>query len=205
MNRTPRPRRLPFRCLVLLPFLAACASTSAPPPAPAAGAADAAGPGFGYPDPLGLMKAAVDAYERRDTTALRDLFAIRNASGDIVLLTSVTDGGRAWPPEALVAPLRAAVHADYLRVEYGPPRNLRNRPPVVAIPMYVRYDYDRVPEDVRARIARTASTLEKRTLTWDDVVARLEATWTEIREKRRPMPEMTFVHLDDAWRFLVRD
>ncbi|MCA9321923.1 MAG: hypothetical protein KDB53_14370 [Planctomycetes bacterium] len=158
--------------------------------------------GLGQPDPEVLFETALRDFERNDAWSFLNHFAFIDEQGKH-FVPHARSGDEA-PDLRNMAPLAASLRqhlsSDYALVEYGRPRNVRNDPPTVQVPMHITYQLDGLSEARKAEILQGVN----RILAARHGASYRPITWDQYRKQLLNLPrqaERRFIYLDGDWRF----
>ncbi len=158
--------------------------------------------GLGQPDPDILVAEALGAWRRGDLWAFLSHFAFADPEDGSYRVPDPRAGGAftgvtAEELEPIKNSLFPLARLEFARPVYGEPRNLRNNPPTVGVPVTIERDLDALsPERQRAILAEVNVSLRRQ--------GRAIVTWDEYRRQVEAQPTETFarfVYIDRAWRF----
>ncbi|MCB9832291.1 MAG: hypothetical protein H6807_07430 [Planctomycetes bacterium] len=156
--------------------------------------------GLGQPDPEIMVAEALAAWKRGDRAAFLSRFAFADPeTGQYGVPKLDSEQGRADLDDlqALKNALFPLARLDFAWPSFGEPRNVRNNPPTVEVPIEISRDFDSVPEDRRrAILAEVNVALHGR--------GQPRVDWQQYRAQVEAQPSVTsmrFVHLEGDWRF----
>jgi hypothetical protein len=157
--------------------------------------------GIDQPDPERLFQRALDASERGNTDAFLACFAFQAPNGAYFIPQGGdrSFGADANQIRAMAAGMRPFMGSSWSRVRYGRPKNVRNEPPTVEVPMEIVYDFDAAsPAERQQAIAdvqrlNSARGIPRAPLTWEQYTAQL-ARLPRTSARR-------FVYVGGDWRF----
>lgn len=184
------------------------AAAEADAPEPQAFSADTEGGrisplGLGQPDPERMFERALAAHEAGQFWAFMSYFAFIDQKGQYFIAREESDDEERVLPDqratrALAHSLRNFISSDWVTVEYGRPRNIRDVPTTSAVPMRISYDFSRLTPERKQRV------LDEFNVMLEMQGVKKQLTWEEYKSQLLNGPrtaERRFVRIDGAWRF----
>ena len=123
---------------------------------------NAVGPlGFGQPNPDRLLASALRSGEANDVGGWLTHFALKDDQGRLFVDVPDEDGRQLidiesdtarYRMDTWVSAYRSMIEPDLVTVRYGNPKNVRNSPPTVDVPVTYSWHPQRVPESRRSAI-----------------------------------------------------
>lgn len=159
--------------------------------------------GLGQPDPERMFQRALAAHEAGDFWGFMSYFAFIDKEGKYFIPREADAKNAESLPDqratrALAQSFRSFIGSDWVSVNYGRPRNVRDEPTTSAVPMTINYDFNRLTPERRQEIVDEFNIM----LELQGVQQRL--TWEQYKSQLMNGPrtaERRFVRLDGAWRF----
>jgi hypothetical protein len=157
--------------------------------------------GLGQPDPDRLLENALARAEAGDLDGWLSYFAFSDARGQYFVQSKVAGSSAPQDDQSLermrewAASFRTVLDQDFVKIDYGAPRSIRNSPPIVAVAFIYDYRFDSLPQHKRAAILERVNSYRPE---------RAHVDWTGFVAWMRSRPSagmMHFVFIDDAWRF----